>query len=83
MKHRRIAAMAMVVSIVTKYRRKHIKTNFLSHLLSNHKLREIKDCCHTNSGTKGAINAPNRATVDAEPTPNDRITVGSISAVAT
>lgn len=27
--------------------------------------------------------APKRATVDAEPTPNDRITVGIISAVAT
>lgn len=35
----------------------------------------------TKSGTNGAINAPNRATVEAEPTPSERITVGSISAV--
>lgn len=37
----------------------------------------------TNNGTNGAISAPSRATVDAEPTPIDRITVGNISAVCT
>lgn len=37
----------------------------------------------TSNGTNGAIKAPIRATVDAEPTAIDRITVGIISAVCT
>ena len=42
------------------------------------KLREL-----TKSGTNGAIKAPIRATVDAAPTPIDRIIVGNISDVWT
>lgn len=76
MKHHRIAAMVMVASIVIKYEKTY-ESNFLKHAV------RLKYGTLTNSGTNGAINAPSRATVDAEPTPNDRITVGSISAVAT